>query len=354
MTVRLEVFRFGFGSETQSDPEASSPGNVRFVPGAETSLPQTGARVLNQLVADSEGDLLAFVDDSAADRPTNFETARGLLEQQPQSDLLMSLPGGSGWLGYIWEHFPPWLASLVIRPDPEGIVFIRRSAFAQHGPFADVSAPLWDWLIRAVHAGGSVIVDADPAAEQSLPTMPTELPELVPGAPGRKWNWLRDHLVCPQEIAPRVASAADAVAVQAGLLQLHDSLDESHQLSQSVQGAGRHRAGDYWHAIMHRREPDYSNAKYWFRRVGKHPLFEELGRRANDILEGAGLSELSEWQECLELTTGWNPIAFVDLCQKCEQADDASLSEAARAIQLTEMMLLLEQTYRDGFEEALV
>ena len=27
----------------------------------------------------------------------------------------------------------------------------------------------------------------------------------------------------------------------------------------------------YWHGIMHRREGDFSNSHYWFRKVGNHP-----------------------------------------------------------------------------------
>jgi len=31
---------------------------------------------------------------------------------------------------------------------------------------------------------------------------------------------------------------------------------------------------------MHRREPDEDNSRYWWRRVGKHPLAGELGGEA--------------------------------------------------------------------------
>ncbi|MDF1745055.1 MAG: hypothetical protein P1V19_15260, partial [Gimesia sp.] len=87
----------------------------------------------------------------------------------------------------------------------------------------------------------------------------------APNAPGLARNWLLNLLRAyqPAHDLPSISSPADATAMQAGLLCLHDYLDESHQFSQSVQNQGLHQAGDYWHHIMHRREPDYSNAKYW-------------------------------------------------------------------------------------------
>ncbi|SVC14658.1 uncharacterized protein METZ01_LOCUS267512, partial [marine metagenome] len=48
--------------------------------------------------------------------------------------------------------------------------------------------------------------------------------------------------------------------VKSGLLLWNDALDSSHKI---VQNIGT-KTGNYWHAIMHRRENDYSNAKYWF------------------------------------------------------------------------------------------
>lgn len=58
-----------------------------------------------------------------------------------------------------------------------------------------------------------------------------------------------------------------------GLWLLAGDLERSHELSQKDDSA----EGSFWHGVMHRREGDYSNAAYWFRRVGAHPVIRELG-----------------------------------------------------------------------------
>ena len=57
-----------------------------------------------------------------------------------------------------------------------------------------------------------------------------------------------------------------------GLWLLAGNLEFSHRISQDID----QKEGSFWHGIMHRREGDFSNAKYWFRRVGKHPVITQL------------------------------------------------------------------------------
>lgn len=173
---------------------------------------------------------------------------------------------------------------------------------------------------------------------------PAGLPMLAPGA-CRLSDERREAI---EDWTPGSAtSRADVVAVRSGLFQLHDDLDRSHELAQSIEGRGMNSNGDYWHAIMHRREPDYGNSNYWFRRVGEHPIFAELASLADDVLSRCSDPEATTWRGRL-CASGWDAAAFVDLCRHGAHNESAPLALAAREIQLLEMLLLLEATCRDA------
>jgi hypothetical protein len=145
---------------------------------------------------------------------------------------------------------------------------------------------------------------------------------------------------------PANASHIETQAVLAGLWQMQDFLDESHQCSQSIEGRGADSCGDYWHAIMHRREPDWNNSKYWFRHVGSHPVFVPLGDVVTQLLtEDLPSSQAMPLRRVIA-DGSWDPFAFVDLCRQATQSGDPVLTRCAERLQWAEMLLLLAHTIR--------
>lgn len=136
-------------------------------------------------------------------------------------------------------------------------------------------------------------------------------------------------------------TSSRGVALKAGILQMNARIDASHQLAQSIEG---HPEGDYWHAIMHRRVPDYGNSKYWFRHVAKHPVFAPLADRAKAILQDTPAEIRTRWAPRLKVDSGWDPFAFVDMCEAAAGDEDNDLGMTARRIQWAEMLLLLKHT----------
>ena len=149
--------------------------------------------------------------------------------------------------------------------------------------------------------------------------------DLGPGSPSRAAEQRLKALSAENLLDRRPADADMARAVIAGLWLYHDFLDASHEISQSIETP----TGSYWHGIMHRREPDYSNAKYWFRRVGRHPVYE--------LLRGAAAP--------IGLGQEWDPFAFVDACERAAR-EGGPLEIACREIQMTEWSALFDYCFK--------
>ncbi len=113
-----------------------------------------------------------------------------------------------------------------------------------------------------------------------------------------------------------------------GLYLYFSCLDEAHKIAQDVETP----EGSFWHGIMHRQEPDAANAGYWFRHMGKHPIFPELRTEAHK-------SRFDTGEE-------WDPFAFIDFCESARVRPGSAEEQIAMQVQLDEWQLLFDYCAR--------
>jgi len=128
------------------------------------------------------------------------------------------------------------------------------------------------------------------------------------------------------EVRATLADLEVPLPGRAGLYLYFNFLDESHEISQELHTP----EGSMWHAIMHRREPDAANSKYWWRKVGTHRVLEQL-REQSPALGSA-------------FTT---PDAFVDFCEHVRDTGTPD-EDLAKRVQLLEWQLLFDFCWRKG------
>ncbi len=172
--------------------------------------------------------------------------------------------------------------------------------------------------------------------ESPLDRYPTN--PLGPGQPHRPMRPALAALTVERAFAHvQVVDSSAALACLAGVWLKYDFLHESHEISQQIETP----TGSYWHGIMHRREPDYGNAKYWFCRVGQHPVFEPLWVAAQQIAAAYPIDEARE----LLTWNRWDPYRFVDLCEAAA-GDKEKRQLFCREIALHEWELLFDHSFR--------
>ena len=137
---------------------------------------------------------------------------------------------------------------------------------------------------------------------------------------------------------PRLFAASRAPEAAMSALYVYFScFDEAHGIAQDIQTA----EGSYWHAIVHRQEPDAGNAAYWFRRVGRHPIFPAW--RAPPASRGPGIrlcSSICASRRGCSLDRRWSPTrdassapsgSFYSITARGRRGREASQNGRAKA-----------------------
>ena len=186
---------------------------------------------------------------------------------------------------------------------------------------------------------------------------------------------LLDSVAPDQLLIAPVISPVAAYAMLAGLWLWHDGLSECHEIVQkspeqliaaalnlhskppktspivpSAQFVEIDKTSNpqylldmastlaFWHAIMHRREGDFSNSKYWYAKVGRHAALDVLAAQA-----GAIVGDMPADNSILRIVVrGFDPNALVDLVEQVHDEPSDPRHGAAVKLQQLEWRTLFD------------
>lgn len=102
----------------------------------------------------------------------------------------------------------------------------------------------------------------------------------------------------------------------------------------------------YVHAIVHRQEGQcigefgsgFSNANYWYKAAGDHPISQELFKAAQKLAAGKPLCEAHVSKH----GSSWSPTKFVSLCDQVASSKEPELRSFCEGVMATELQLLLK------------
>lgn len=119
--------------------------------------------------------------------------------------------------------------------------------------------------------------------------------------------------------------------VRGGLFYAIDAIHEAHKFFQDAPGD----LGAYWHGMMHRREGDFDNARYWFRRAGALPCFAAMHRTAG------------EFSADMARQPSWDPYLLTGECERARFGAEEN-GVALALLQRAEFAGVFDYTWRQS------
>lgn len=115
------------------------------------------------------------------------------------------------------------------------------------------------------------------------------------------------HPAASAAVATAVANPelADRPDLVAGAWLYVDELDKAHAACQDLDTP----TGAYWHGIVHRREGDFSNAHYWFRRAVHHPAMSLIDLTGGGAGSGTAVA-------------AYDPAELIDRVERAQSHED--------------------------------
>lgn len=239
--------------------------------------------------------------------------------------------------------YGPRIGCLLRSPWGPGAAMLQQKVMARVGVYRNTDEVLWEYAIRLVEKGyvldfldeDLAVWNTDAPVEEQRPLVPTRI----------RYGFLKSHLDRTPPEALFSSKCSTGRLILAGLYQKNDDLEASHTLCQEADGQAD--GASYWHGIVHRREPDFSNARGWFKKAEGLSALPEIFRGVVPFLQRVlqvpdyGAHDMAlRFLHHLQSHGTWDPFYFVDLCEACLSggtAQERQLLEKTQEIEFDRM-----------------
>jgi hypothetical protein len=157
----------------------------------------------------------------------------------------------------------------------------------------------------------------------------------MPLANPRPWNPEWSEALRRESAHSLFAGSYSTEGAFAGLLLYLGEWDRAHEFAQALHTP----EGSYWHAIVHRQEPDSWNSNYWFRHTGTHAIFPALAKAARAVA-------VEQPEAAFPDLPDWRPGVFVEYCETARKRPGSAAEALAIEIQHIEWKMLFDYCQR--------
>lgn len=249
------------------------------------------------------------------------------------------------------------LTTLLAPPWKPGALLIRSDVMNKLGAYRYIDQQVWEHDIRLAEKGVEIELLEEDLAVWNVETDPSAnlQRDLFPA--GIRETFLKGHLDrldLESLVSGPVSSPEDRTLLLAALHLFNDDLDSSHAICQAF---GRERvSANYWHGIIHRREPDFKNARGWFARAERWEGLLQIRDSVQDVLQrvllipeyGTARDTAYGLKRHLDSVGIWDPGYFIDMWVAFRESDEKNAMEdlLLREVQEAEMVAALDWAYR--------
>lgn len=234
------------------------------------------------------------------------------------------------------------VGSLIRPPWEDGSLMLRADRAENLGAYRYLADASWEHAVRLVWKDTEVDLVPEVLGE----TEGEDVERLALEPTGIRRRFLSAYIERVTELES--SSPSEQALLAAAIYLWNDDLTRSHEICQDFDRSIPDAS--FIHGIVHRREPDHSNARGWFGRAegmrGGETIRDAVLALLQRVLQipdyGSARDTAFEWIQHLQKVGTWDPLKLLDLCEVGAWKEDASLRRLLEEVQEAELLAAIE------------